>query len=610
MESNGGKERSVGIVETQYLKLELPEGGFRLEKGGVLPEITVAYERCGKITPENDNVVFVCHALTGDAHVAGMHPDESSPSGWWEGMFGPGKGVDTDRYQVVCANVLGGCMGTTGPSSINPATGKPYGSAFPKITMSDIVDVNRLLLKQLGIGHVNAVIGGSFGGILVIDWVTRHSEDMDKAVIIASASHMSSQSLAFDLIGRNAIVEDPKWRGGDYYGESEQPNAGLTSARQIAHITYLSNDVLEERFGRERRGEWLERAKNDREFREEMDRGFHTYFQLESYLRYQGSKFCRRFDANSYLHITLALDEYDAAEKFGSLRNAFKNVKAKLLFVSLSGDWLFEPKQSEELVCACLQEGVRVSYCRLNAPSGHDAFLTHISDLKRVVRAFLPPSSGVNRQPAFHKWQERHYANVISMVPEGSRVADLGCGDGALISILREKCGCTGYGVEMDIEQVIKAIASDCDVINADLDGDLAMIPEGSADVAILSETLQTIRKPRSLMQRILNIAEEALVSFPNFACWDVRFRLLFSGKMPKGKQLPFEWYDTPNIHLFTLNDFLQLCRDEKLRIVKSFCTPRGILGRLLCLFGLCNIGASRVTARLTHEEDGGGFYE
>lgn len=609
MEEKDGKERSVGIVETQYLKLDLPEGGFKLEKGGVLPEIVVAYERCGKITPENDNVVFVCHALTGDAHVAGMHPEETSPSGWWEGMFGPGKGVDTERYQVICANVLGGCMGTTGPSSVNPATGRPYGSAFPKITMSDIVDVNRLLLKQLGINHVTAVIGGSFGGILVIDWVTRYSGDMDKAIVIASASHMSSQSLAFDLIGRNAIVEDPKWNGGDYY-ESAQPDAGLTSARQIAHITYLSNDVLEERFGRERRGEWLERARTDKAFRDEMDRGFHTYFQLESYLRYQGSKFCKRFDANSYLHITLALDEYDTSEKFGSLRQAFKNVKAKLLFVSLSGDWLFEPKQSEELVQACLTEGVRVSYCRLNAPSGHDAFLTHIADLKRVVRAFLPPSDAATVQPAFHRWQERHYANVIEMVPEGSRVADLGCGDGALISILREKRGCTGYGVEMDIEQVIKAIASGVDVVTADLDGDLAMIPEGSADIAILSETLQTIRKPRTLMQRILNIAEEALVSFPNFACWDVRLRLLFSGRMPKGRQLPFEWYDTPNIHLFTLKDFLRLCRDEKLRIVKFFCTPRGMLGRLLCVLGRRNFGASRVTVRLTRDEEGDSRYE
>ena len=210
-------ETTVGTVEPQTIKLNLPAGGFRFEKGGVLSEIEVAYERCGTPSPANDNVVFICHALTGDAHVAGLRPGEKDPSGWWEGMIGPGKGIDTTCYQVICANILGGCKGTTGPSSINPATGKPYGSAFPKITVGDIVEVHRLFLRQLGITRLAAVMGGSFGGMQVLEWLIRYSGEIDKAIVVAAAASLNSQALAFDIVGRHAIVADPNWNTGDYY---------------------------------------------------------------------------------------------------------------------------------------------------------------------------------------------------------------------------------------------------------------------------------------------------------------------------------------------------------------------------------------------------------
>ncbi len=212
-------QNGVGVVTPRVATLSLPEGGWRLEGGGILRELEVAWESCGLEKPENDNVVFICHALTGDAHVAGIRPGETAPSGWWEGMVGPGRAIDTNRYRVVCANVLGGCKGTTGPSSKNPSTGRPYGSEFPQYTMSDVVDVFRAFLREIGVNHLAAVVGGSFGGMLVMDWITRHPDDMDSAAVIASSASLNTQALAYDVVGRAAIVEDPEWRGGDYYGE-------------------------------------------------------------------------------------------------------------------------------------------------------------------------------------------------------------------------------------------------------------------------------------------------------------------------------------------------------------------------------------------------------
>jgi len=589
-------EPSVGVVETQTVKLDLPAEGFRLEKGGSLPEIVVAYERSGAITSDNRNVIFICHALTGDAHVAGLRPGEIEPSGWWEGMVGPGKGIDTRHYQVICANILGGCKGTTGPSSINPATGKPYGSAFPKITLGDIVEVQHLFLRQIGITRLAGIVGGSFGGMLVLEWLIRYSAKVDHAIIIAAAASLNSQALAFDIIGRHAIVADPNWNGGDYYEGDNAPDKGLSSARKLAHITYLSQQLMDAKFGREKRPEWLTA---DPDFKNEIDRKFGTFFQVESYLQYQGEKFIQRFDANSYLHITLAMDEYDAEERYQSLDAAFANVVSRVLIVSLSGDWLFMPEQSELLVAALLRQKKQVSYCHLNAAAGHDAFLTHIHDLKRAVGAFLPAPPEETDEIGIKQWQIRHYQNVIDLIPQGGRVLDLGCGNGSLLNILKHLKNITGNGVEIDVEQVISAIGSGCDVLLEDIDDGLAMIPDNSFDVAVLSETLQAIKRPRELLHQILRVAREAVITFPNFACFEVRSRLLFSGRMPKGKQIPFEWYNTPNIHLFTLKDFLALCAEDNIQILDLIGQGRGFTERLLVGLGMKNLGASSVIARI-----------
>ena len=589
----------MGVVTPKTLKLVLPPEGFRLEKGGALPEIEVAYERCGAITPENDNVIFVCHALTGDAHVAGVRPGETEPDGWWEGMIGPGKGIDTDRYQVICANILGGCKGTTGPSSIAP-NGMPYGSAFPKISVGDIVEVHRLFLRQLGVTRLAGIIGGSFGGMQVLEWAIRHSEEIDRVMLVATAASLNSQALAFDIVGRHAIVADPHWRRGDYYADEHQPHNGLSSARKLAHITYLSQDLMDEKFGRTKRAEWL--AAGD-DFKRRVEDTFGTYFQIESYLQYQGEKFIRRFDANSYLHITLAMDEYDAVEKYGSLEVAIAGIASRILVVSLSGDWLFTPGQSTDIVTALVRRRKRVSYCHLETGAGHDAFLTHIHDLKRVVAAFLASPQEIARQAAFKQWQVRYYQEAVDLIPEGGRVLDLGCGNGTLLNILKANKRATGNGVEIDVNQVVKAIGSGGDVLLEDIDDGLAMIPDDSYDCVVLSETLQTIKHPYDLLQQILRVAGAAVITFPNFGFIGVRLQLLLRGRMPKGKHIPYEWYDTPNIHLFTLKDFLVLCAQEGIAVQDTLCRTSGILGRILLWLGCRNLGASRVTIRITRKK-------
>ena len=256
---------SVGIVERKKLRLALPEGGLKLAYGGVLKEVEVAYEECGApIGP--DNVIYICHALTGDSHVAGILPGEEKPSGWWEDMVGPGRAFDTNRFHIICANVLGGCQGTTGPMSINPDTGKPYGSSFPQYTFDDAVDVFRMLLHQLGVKRLAALVGGSYGGLQVVNWMTRYPDEIDKVCLIATSAHLNTQAIAFSVMSRNSITDDPKWLGGDYYleGDGKGPRAGLAAARQLAHITYLSRELLQEKFQRNLQKNFVEAPAEDR----------------------------------------------------------------------------------------------------------------------------------------------------------------------------------------------------------------------------------------------------------------------------------------------------------------------------------------------------------
>jgi len=599
---------SVGEVETQFARIALPPEGFSLEGGGCLPDLTIAYETYGALSPNRDNVIFICPTLTSDAHAAGYHRAGGEKSrGWWDEMIGPSKGIDTSHYFVVCANILGGCMGTTGPSSVNPRTKKPYGSTFPRISIGDMVSAHVLLLKHLGIERLAAVIGGSLGGMQALEWTIRFPGMIQRCVCIAAASSLSAQALAFDIVGRNTITSDPNWQGGDYYGTGRAPVSGLSHARKIGHITYLSPEMMTQKFGRGRRDSEPDAAG--------AASHFHSTFQVESYLDHQGEIFVNRFDANSYLHIAMAMDEYDLLERYGSLEKAFEPVQAKVLVVALSADWLFPPEQSMELAIALLRAGRRVSYCRLHAPHGHDAFLVDIEHLAEVIQAFLPwigkerarertPQAGEaeERTPALARQQRERleeFEIILNMIQPGTRVLDLGCGGGELLSMLTEKRGISAIGVEIDIGQVIAVIDKGHDIFQGDIDAGLAMIPDAAYDYAILSETLQVVRHPRLVLREMLRVAKKGIVSFPNFGLWRHRLQLLVSGRMPKSGALPFEWYDTPNIHLFTLLDFQRLCRESGLAILRLAGIPRGALSRLLLKLGFRNLGADRVLVKI-----------
>jgi len=592
------KDSGVGVVEPKTLELKLPEGGFKLRTGGVLKRIDVAYEECGAIRPARDNVIFICHALTGDAHVAGIRPGETKPSGWWEGMVGPGRAIDTNRYHIICANVLGGCSGTTGPSSINPDTGKPYGSTFPRYDFSDAVDVYRMLLDQLGVKHLVALIGGSYGGMQVMDWITRCPGETDLACVIASSVSLNTQALAYDVVGRGAITDDPDWNKGDYYeiGDGHGPKRGLAAARQLAHITYLSRELLQEKFQRELQSNWLDEPP---EKKDKRARDFRTFFKIESYLGYQADKFLKRFDANSYLHITRSMDLFDAAAPYGSLDAACARVTCKTLVVSLSGDVLFAEWQSREIVESLIRGGKEVSYCHLEIGTGHDAFLTHIDDLSRLVGGFLG-----TRSPSVTPAQERQHAAVLSMVKEGAHVIDIGCGDGTLLNVLKKNKHVTGDGVEIDVTEFEEAVADGNTLLWEDADEGISLVPDGYYDLAICSETLQVVKNPRGLLHEALRLADEAIVSFPNFAAYRIRLTLGLGGHLPVSKQLPFQWYDTPNIHLITLKDFRNLCEKEGIEILELKAESRHPVGKLLLALGFKNLGASRIIARIARKRD------
>ncbi|MFW2851009.1 homoserine O-acetyltransferase MetX [Sphingomonas sp. TX0543] len=351
-------------------------GPLRLDGGGILTPVEISYETYGTLAPDGGNAVLVCHALTMDQYVASPHPRTGKP-GWWTAMVGPGRPIDTDRMFVVCANVLGSCMGSSGPATIDPATGREYAMAFPVITIRDMVRAQAMLLDHLGVRRLNAVVGGSMGGMQALSWAATFPDRVEAVVAIASAARHSAQNIAFHEVGRQAVMADPNWNGGDYY-RSTQPAAGLAVARMAAHITYLSEAGLTEKFGRRLQ------ARDAKSF------GFDADFQVESYLRHQGLSFVDRFDANSYLYITRAMDYFDLAEEHGGLlASAFRTSKSRFCLVSFDTDWLYPTRESRAIVHALNAAGARVSFMELSSPYGHDAFLLDAPELYRVVAGFM-----------------------------------------------------------------------------------------------------------------------------------------------------------------------------------------------------------------------------
>ena len=375
-ESCLGGSKSVGLVETKHFTFAEPPNEMELECGQKLGPITLAYETYGTLSPQRDNAVLIVHALSGDAHIAGYHTPQDRKPGWWDLVIGPGKAFDTTKYFVICSNILGGCKGSTGPSSLHPATGRPYGPAFPMVTISDMVRAQSLLMDHLGIRRLLTVVGGSMGGFQVLEWAVRYPDRVASAIPIATSARLSAQGIAFNEVGRQAIMADPNWLGGDYYGRAV-PRAGLAIARMIGHITYLSDEQMHAKFGR--------RLQDRREFGYD----FKTEFEVESYLKYQGDSFVRRFDANSYLYITKSMDYFDLPARYGSLVRALEHVKAEFLVLSISSDWLFPTYQAKEIVKALKASGVPTTFLELNSPYGHDAFLLPNEPLAATITGFL-----------------------------------------------------------------------------------------------------------------------------------------------------------------------------------------------------------------------------
>jgi homoserine O-acetyltransferase len=373
-DSNSWRSKdSVGIVKRQYAHFDEPLG---LKGGGVLERFTLAYETYGHLNADHSNAVLICHALSGDAHVAGYYTsDPLEKPGWWDEAVGPGKMFDTNRYFVICSNVIGGCQGSTGPSSVAP-DGRPYGLRFPFVTVADMVAAQVRLMDRLGIERLFSVAGGSMGGMQALQWAIDYPERIASALFIASTPRSSTQNIAFNEIGRQAIYADPRWNHGDYY-DGEAPASGLAVARMVGHITYMSESSLEEKFGRRLQD------------RDQLSYGFGTDFSVESYLHYQGEKFVERFDANSYLYITKALDYYDAADGYASLEDALKQTQCSFLVVSISSDWLYTAAQARELVDALRSVGREVDYHHIEATFGHDSFLVEVETMTNVVGGYL-----------------------------------------------------------------------------------------------------------------------------------------------------------------------------------------------------------------------------
>ena len=567
-QSSDSVRSSRPLKFVQYLRLDTP---LELELGGRIEEVTVAYETYGKLNDERDNAIFICHALSGDSHVARHDPGDDP--GWWDIMVGPGKAIDTDRYFVICPNALGGCRGTTGPNSLNPKTGKRYGADFPTITTRDIVEIQRRLVDHLGVKRLLAVIGGSMGGQQVLTWAVRYPDRVDGVVALATSARLTSQALAFDIVGRNAIQRDANFRNGQYLDQDTMPAAGLAIARMLGHITYLSPESMREKFGANRL--------QTREFATE----FEKRFSVGSYLAYQGDKFVERFDANSYVKLSLAMDLFDLGKTPEELSKNLARSECRWLIVSFTSDWLFPPEQAQELTQALIGLRKPVSYCNIVSKCGHDAFLLpdELPVYGGLAHAFLEnlrngaPKDIEDDDPYVHspasifgslRRPRIDYDQIVKLIQPSASVLDLGCGRGSLLVKLRRIGARNLMGLELNEADVLDCLQRGLDVVQADLNSGLAPFSDSQFDYVVLSHTLQAVRDVEFLIADMLRVGRRSIVSFPNFAYHKLRKVLGEQGKSPVSSGLlRHEWYNTPNIRFFTIADFEEFCRKRNIRI-------------------------------------------
>ncbi len=571
--SSDNVRSSRPLQHPQFVTFSEP---LTLELGGRLDNLTVCYETYGRLDASASNAVLVCHALSGDSHVA-RHDEQDDP-GWWDTIVGPGKPIDTDKYFVICPNVLGGCRGTTGPNSLSPATGKPYARSFPAVTLGDMVRVQHRLVERLGVSKLMAIVGGSVGGQQVLCWAEIMPQASRANVPIAAASRLTSQSLAFDVVGRNAILQDPHFGDGEYYDKKRAPDTGLAIARMIGHITYLSRESMNIKF------------EADRLQPRDVPTDFEKRFSVGSYLGYQGDRFVERFDANSYITLTLAMDLFDLGATSEEVCRAIGGADCRWLIISYTSDWLFPPEESQLLVDALNAADRRVTYCNVNSPHGHDSFLLEhdLGIYDELLRAFFddlyrtrnddntagpvcestlvqkdsPPRRRLSLDPAsiFHP-DRLDYDRIAGLIPQVSSVLDLGCGDGELLLRLRKFGFRRLTGVELDEQAIVSCAQLGLDVIHADLNEQLGSFQTQSYDYVVLSRTLQAVLDVEGLLAEIVRVGRRAVVSFPNFAYRKLRHMLSVMGRAPETNGvLRHKWYNTPNLRFFSIADFEELC--------------------------------------------------
>ncbi len=552
----------------QYAQCVTFSEPMKLELGATLREVTVCYETYGRLNEAKDNAVLVCHALSSDSHVA-RHDDSDDP-GWWELSVGPGKAIDTDKYFVICSNILGGCRGTTGPNSINPDTGNRYGRDFPTTTIGDMVDLQKRLIEHMGIRTLLAAVGGSMGGMQVLAWSTKYPQLLRGAIPIATAPRLTSQSLAFDVVGRNVILHDPNFHGGNYYDRKTVPNVGLAIARMIGHITYLSPESMKQKFD------------IDRLQPREVATEFEKKFSVGSYLGYKGDKFVEIFDANSYIAITMAMDLFDLGAG-ADLSRSLSASACRWLIISFSSDWLFPPSQSQEMVQALINTGKPVSYCNVASDCGHDAFLlpNDLATYGGLIRGFLAdlagePTAGLayaekhhdDATSIFHT-QRLDYERILELIPPSASVLDLGCGNGGLLARLKRRGHPEVRGVELDEQEILACVSLGLDVVQADINRGLASFLDSQFDYVVLSQTLQTVRDVEAVIGDMLRVGRRSVVSFPNFAYHKLRRMLVEEGKAPEatGGLLRHKWYNSPNIRFLSLADFETFCQEKNIHV-------------------------------------------
>ncbi len=523
-----------------------------LSSGRTISDVVVAYDTWGTLSENKDNVILIEHALSGNSHAADAYRDGELKEGWWNRIVGPGLAIDTEKYFVICSNVLGGCSGTTGPSSIKPGTDHPYGMDFPVVTVKDMVVVQKKMLDQMGITSIEAVIGGSLGGMQTLVWAKKFPEMVKRAIAIATTWRTSAQSIAFNEVGRRAIVNDPLFADGQY-DPANPPAHGLAIARMIGHITYLCEESMNRKFGRQLMGD-------------KLDFTMAREFQVESYLNHQGYKFVDRFDARSYLYITRAIDYFSLCHSLEGITKRFENNPVKIMLMTFDSDWLFPTSQMRELLNSLTFAGVDVTFCELSYPFGHDSFLLEQDVQTRYIKAFLgeaiPKDTDDIEQTAQHT---RHHKSIETRpdllaiseyVSKGSRVLDLGCADGLLLDWLRANRGCDVYGIDIDEDEVIATASREIPVLKHDLDEGLPMFADASFDVVILSLAIMQVNDPLKLLHEMLRVGKKIIITFPNFGYWRNRVKLTLHGRMPVGSAIPYTWYETPNIHHTTLLDF------------------------------------------------------